>query len=347
MATNNASQADFLGEGTAASAFAPAGGAPFVSPGDRPNPNNPGGISDNELRRREQALLQGSNTAAAGRQNLLDSGQKTRAEAPGKFGTSSTVASQGNTANYDSNVFKDIGKIWTSDPVTTSVLAAPYAVGAAGALIPAAMGGVGGASAIPGTAATTGAASQAAASTAAAQAAGAGGAAGAGAAGAGGAAAGGAAAGAAAPAAAAAANNWLTPANAIGLAGLAVDVGGIVASQIRTKAEKALIQKQKELAAAAKARQLQVQREGMNRLGQQIQGFIPLNKAMAEMYGPDAAFSGQQMGALAADPGANQTDPIRMADDQRRQAQVAAAFGPAPQGPAPLQRRTPQAARRF
>ena len=152
------------------------------------------------------------------------------------------------------------------------------------------------------------------------------------------------AAGAAAPAA----GGWLTPATALGLGGLALDVGGIVASQIRTKAENDLIAKQKELAAAAKARQAQVQQEGMNRLGTQIQAMVPLNRAMAEMYGPGAAFSGQQMGAMAGDPGAAASgDPARIAADQARQGQVTNAFGPAPAGPAPLKPRAPQAARSF
>lgn len=181
----------------------------------------------------------------------------------------------------------------------------------------------------------------------------------AGAAGAGAGAAGAAGALGGAAAAAPAAASWLTPATALGLGGLALDAGGIVASQIRTKAENDLIEKQKELAAAAKARQTQVQQEGMNRLGQQMLAFAPLNRAMQEMYGQGAGYSPEQMGAMVADPGAQQgfdnNNPggpsieevkRRQAADLQRQAQVSGAFAPA-QGPAPLQQRTPMPARRF
>jgi hypothetical protein len=147
----------------------------------------------------------------------------------------------------------------------------------------------------------------------------------------------------------------------LSLGKLGLDAAGIVASQIRTKAEKDLIKKQEELAAAAKARQIQVQQEGMNRLGQQMLAFAPQNRMMAEMFGPEAAFTGQQMGAMADDPGAkpmsaynvppgtplNREDIDRSKADQARQQQVAGAFGPPPQGPAPLQQRAPQPARRF
>lgn len=165
----NANQSDFLGEGVNAGVKKP------NDPNDLPNPKNPGGISNNQLAKVRQlnaaSSAQGANLAAMGRQNVLNSGQKQVAAAPGKWGTSSTTASRGTTANAKNDVWGDIKDIWTKDPVTTAVLAAPYAVGAAGALIPAAAGGVGGASAIPGTAATTGAAQSAAAAQAAAAAA--------------------------------------------------------------------------------------------------------------------------------------------------------------------------------
>jgi hypothetical protein len=171
------------------------------------------------------------------------------------------------------------------------------------------------------------------------------------------------AAGVAGGAAGAAGSGGLTLGQGIGLAGLGLDAAGIIASQIRTKAENDLIEKQKELAAAAKARQVQVQQEGMNRLGQQMLAFTPLNRAMQEMYGQGAGYSPEQMGAMTADPGANPAaagqgfnpdapgqyslEEIRRANaDKERQARVSGAFGPA-QGPAPLKPRTPMPARSF
>ncbi len=172
-------------------------------------------------------------------------------------------------------------------------------------------------------------------------------------------AAGAAGAGAAGAAGAAAAGSAFGLKDALGLAPLALDAAGLVASQIRTKAENDLIEKQKELAAAAKARMAQVQQEGMNRLGSQMLAFAPLNKAMQQMYGQDAGYSPQQMAGIVSDPGAQQgfdnNNPggpsleevkRRKEADMQRQAQVSGAFSPA-RNPALLQQRTPQAARRF
>lgn len=56
-----ANMSDFFGEGVNAQPAAPA--AP-VNPDDQPNPNNPGGISNNELRRRQQLLQQSATQTA-------------------------------------------------------------------------------------------------------------------------------------------------------------------------------------------------------------------------------------------------------------------------------------------
>ena len=142
----NANTADFLGEGTKAGVKKP------NDPNDAPNPKNPGGMSNNQL-----ARVMALNRAAG---VSMDPAVSARASAP--------VTPRPKTANAPNDLLGDIKKIWLSDPVTTGVLAAPYGVAAAGAAIPAAVGGVGGAGAIPGTAATTGAAQSAAAAQAAA-----------------------------------------------------------------------------------------------------------------------------------------------------------------------------------
>jgi len=152
-------------------------------------------------------------------------------------------------------------------------------------------------------------------------------------------------------------------------ASLGLDAYGLIKSQTDSKAEKALLAKQEQLAKETAARREQVQQEGMNRLGTQLLAFNPQNQMMAQMFGPDAAFNPQQMGAMAADPGAMSQEeydrkyqeslrtgqPIqvspaeerRMEANKRRQQQVTAGAAPLGPGPAPLQQVAPQAARRF
>jgi hypothetical protein len=131
MAT--AAQSDFLGEGTNASVKKP------YDPNDEPNPDNPGGISNNQL-----MILRAQNT-----QRATDSKQRyyqpdaQPVTAAQKAERAKLLRAQvPDRPKSDKTVLGDIKKIWTSDPVTTAVLAAPYAVGAAGALIPAAAGAV-------------------------------------------------------------------------------------------------------------------------------------------------------------------------------------------------------------
>jgi len=350
--TNTASGADFLGEGTLTGAF-----APTQSPGDIAEAQRQEAIrrqaqitaDAQAVAQRNQAYQAERAKGQGGSMYIGDDAEAKKASdlAAGITGREyRTLAQQ---KEWEKTHQRSFGGNLIRDPVTMGILAAPYgvvggglALGGGAALGLTEAGAAGATTALP--AITTGGAVTAPTLTAPALASTVP-----------------AIAGATVPPAVAAATPFLTPSNVLGLAGLTLDAAGIVASQIRTKAEKDLIKKQEELAAAAKARQLQVQQEGMNRLGQQIQAFVPQNRMMAEMFGPDAAFTGQQMGQMAADPGAkpmsaynvppgtplNREDIDRTNADQARQQQVAGAFGPPPQGPAPLQQRKPQAARRF
>jgi hypothetical protein len=139
---------------------------------------------------------------------------------------------------------------------------------------------------------------------------------------------------------------------------------------MQSKAERQLLDKQKELAAEAAKRRQQLEQEGMNRIGQQLLAFNPQNQMLSQMFGPGAAFTPEQMGQLANDPGAmsdadyqkayqealrtgkpmqgvTQADRDRREANERRKAQVTQSATPLGPGPAPLQPRTPQAARRF
>lgn len=131
MATANT--ADFFGEGTNSGVAKP------YDPNDEPNPNNPGGLSNNQM-----ARIASNNK----RQGVSAYDPTVSARAVKAAG----VAPKPKTANAKNDVLGDIKKIWTSDPVTTAVLAAPYGVAAAGAAIPAAAGTVAG---VPTTAAPT------------------------------------------------------------------------------------------------------------------------------------------------------------------------------------------------
>jgi len=128
-----ANQADFLNQGVY-------GTQQQNDPNNLPNPANPGGISNNQL-----AIL-----LAKQRQAVANSSQRQGDPTLGYGGSPAQVAAAKKAnaagikhANAPNDVLGDIGKIWGSDPVTTAILAAPYAVGAAGALIPAAAGAVG------------------------------------------------------------------------------------------------------------------------------------------------------------------------------------------------------------
>lgn len=138
----------------------------------------------------------------------------------------------------------------------------------------------------------------------------------------------------------------------------------------RTKEEDALIAKQQQMAQEAKVRQGQQQDARMNQLGQQLLAFNPRNQMMAQMFGPQAAFSPDQMAQMVQgqappfDPAvANYTgdDPqkkAQYAEYWRRRKEFEAAEAqrhdmmmngfqqPGP-GPAPMQMSAPQAARKY
>jgi hypothetical protein len=332
-----ANQSDFFGEGTAAAAF-----APQETPAQRAERQRLEDIRAAEERRRKAESTASNNVGYKQTRGEEDAWNQANPELSAY--ESEAEKKRRLEEAKKTGVWDDIKKIWTSDPVTTSVLAAPYAIGAAGALIPAATGAAAPAfSAVGPSAGGVATAGGAAAPTVLT----AGGASG--------------LAGAAAPAAA----SWLTPGNAMAAGGLLLQGGALVANQIRTRAEKDLIKKQEEIAAAADARRAQVQQEGMNRLGQQMLAMNPMNQTMAEMFGPSAAYTPDQMAGMAADPGANPAaagqafdnnnpnpqfsmeDIARANADKRRQDMVRANTSPLGPGPAPLQQRTPQAARRF
>ena len=133
--------------------------------------------------------------------------------------------------------------------------------------------------------------------------------------------------------------------------------------------QKALIKKQEQMAAEMKKRAQQNEQARMNALGQKMLAFNPQNQLMAQMFGPDAAFTPQQFADMAANPLANpaaasqahqqslasgkpmtpeqQQEWQRVQEDKRRRAMVQQNMQAPWPGPAPLQQRTPQAARRF
>jgi hypothetical protein len=124
--------------------------------------------------------------------------------------------------------------------------------------------------------------------------------------------------------------------------------------------QKALEKKQQEMAEAMKKRQRHNEQMRLNALGQKMLAFNPQNQLMAQMFGPEAAFTPQQFAQMAADPAAAEraanwgkgTDEERENQvkdrdaEARRQAMIQQNMQPVPQGPAPFQQRAPQAARR-
>jgi hypothetical protein len=144
---------------------------------------------------------------------------------------------------------------------------------------------------------------------------------------------------------------------------------------------KNLLKAQGRMAAAMRQRQVANERARMNAVAQSAQAFGPQNQMMGQMFGPEAAFSPQQMASMTADPlarskadfeaaqkkammsgpidpktrqrtggkleGWSEDDLRRMRENEARQSQVQAAFSPAPQGPAPLKPMQPLAPRRY
>lgn len=119
--------------------------------------------------------------------------------------------------------------------------------------------------------------------------------------------------------------------------------------------QKALIKKQKELAAEAKKRAEMNQKARMNALGQSMLAFNPQNQMMAQMFGPQAAFSPQQMSQMAQDPrlaglpwgtGTDEQRQAQVQDKARRQ-RIESQMQPLGPGPAPLRMPPPQPGRRY
>lgn len=144
----------------------------------------------------------------------------------------------------------------------------------------------------------------------------------------------------------------------------------------RTKEEKALLAKQEQMAKEAEARRFQVQESRMNALGQQLLAINPRNQMMAKMFGPDAAFAPTDFAQMVQNPvpppqmppelqalaGKNtKNTPQQEAafrafaqqkqqyeqGNQARADQMMNGMAPPGPGPAPLQSRTPQAARKY
>jgi len=133
--------------------------------------------------------------------------------------------------------------------------------------------------------------------------------------------------------------------------------------------QKALLKKQEQLAAEAKQQQERNAKMRMQALGQSMLAFNPQNQMMAQMFGPQAAFSPQQFGQMASDPGAmsaeafsnareqslrtgqpmgvSQQDMQRMRENEARKRQIAQQMTPLGPGPAPLRLPAPQQSRRF
>ncbi len=137
---------------------------------------------------------------------------------------------------------------------------------------------------------------------------------------------------------------------------------------------KALIKKQEELAKEAELQKKRNAQMRMQALGQSMLAFNPQNQMMAQMFGPQAAFSPQQMAQMAADPGARSredysaareralanpqdkrlstqgwsaADIQRMEEDEKRRRMVQQQTTPLGPGPAPLRLPPPQPGRRY
>lgn len=148
----------------------------------------------------------------------------------------------------------------------------------------------------------------------------------------------------------------------------------------RSNAEKQLMETQKRLAQETAAQRAQNERTRMNALGQQMLAFNPQNQAVAQMFGPEAAFSPQQMAGMVNDPGARSQEDYkaahekawkngsidfntrqrvgvmegwsgddirRMEENERRKKMVQQNMQPLPPGAPPMQMTGPAAARRF
>jgi hypothetical protein len=130
-------------------------------------------------------------------------------------------------------------------------------------------------------------------------------------------------------------------------------VGGFLGAE--TDSQKALVKKQEQLAEETRKRAEQNAKSRMQALGQSMLAFNPQNQMMAQMFGPQAAFSPQQFAQMGADPTiAGQpwgtgTDAQRQAQvqDRDRRRMIEQQMQPLGPGPAPLKLPPPQAGRRY
>jgi hypothetical protein len=83
----------------------------------------------------------------------------------------------------------------------------------------------------------------------------------------------------------------------------------------RSEEERALLEQQKRMAEDAKRRQALVGPARMQAMNQQMAAFGPRNRMMAQMFGPEAAFTGEQISDMTANPMPNQGDPKAKALD--------------------------------
>lgn len=127
----------------------------------------------------------------------------------------------------------------------------------------------------------------------------------------------------------------------------------------KTRGEKELLKAQRAMAADMKKRAGMNERARMNAMAQKLMAFGPQQQMMAQMFGPDAAFSPEQMAQMAQNPmgrykgtwgqGTDQERKDQVLDAQaedRRQAMLRSMPAPGP-GPAPIRMPAPQPARRY
>lgn len=130
-------------------------------------------------------------------------------------------------------------------------------------------------------------------------------------------------------------------------------VGGFLGAE--TDSQKKLVKKQEELAKEAEKRRKANAQARMNALGQSMLAFNPQNQMMAQMFGPEAAFSPQQLAQMAQDPriagqawgtGTDEQRAAQVQDRDRRQ-RIEQQMTPLGPGPAPLRLPPPQAGRKY
>lgn len=107
----------------------------------------------------------------------------------------------------------------------------------------------------------------------------------------------------------------------------------------QSDAEKNLLKKQSQLAAEAKAQQDKNQKARMQALGQSMLAFNPRNQVMAQMFGPEAAFSPEQFAQMGQSPFGPPELPTAPGQGPSKEAMGQWAFngqkGPMPQGSGP------------